>query len=116
MNKKTQKILSNVLYLNLKLFQLKVSTASVCLYCNQHDETVTSFQQVQKSYFFIMAKIKLYFANNIKLIALCPQISILGHTNTDYRCFIAENLILLICKFCVYKSRGRGHLSFTAFS
>ena len=49
------------------------------------------------------------------LIALCPQISILGYTNTDDRCFITKNLILLIFKFYVYNSRVSGNLSFSAF-
>ena len=34
------KFLNNVLYLNHKIFQFKVSTTSLCLYFNQHDETV----------------------------------------------------------------------------
>ena len=34
------KVLNNVLYLNLKLFQFKVGTTSLCSYCNQHDQTV----------------------------------------------------------------------------
>ena len=51
----------------------------------------------------------------MKLIALCPQIAILGHTNTDDSCFITQNLILLIFKFYVYKLRGSGNLSFSAF-
>ena len=63
----------------------------------------------------LKTEIKLYFVNNIMLIALCPQISILGYTNTDDRCFITKNLILLIFKFYVYKSRVSGSLSFSAF-
>ena len=34
------KVLNNVLYLNHKLFQFRVSTTSLCSYCNQYDETV----------------------------------------------------------------------------
>ena len=49
----------------------------------------------------------------MKLIALCPQTAILGHTTTDDTCFITQNLVLLIFKFYVYKLRGSGNLSFT---
>ena len=56
-----------------------------------------------------------YFVNDIKLKALCPQIGILGFTNSDDRCFITQNLILLIFEFYVYKSRGSGNLRFSAF-
>ena len=34
------KVLNNVLYLNYKLFQFKVSTTSLYSYCNKHDETI----------------------------------------------------------------------------
>ena len=39
----------------------------------------------------------------------------MGYANTDDRCFITQNLILLIFKFYVYKSRDRVELSFIAF-
>ena len=63
----------------------------------------------------LWTEIKLYFVNDMKLIALCPQIAILCCTNTDDRCLMARNLILLILKFYVYESRGSGKLSFSAF-
>ena len=93
------KVLNKVLYSNLKLFQVKVSTTSLCLYCNQHDETVQHLFSKCNKVISLWAEIKLYFANDIKLIALCPLIAILGYTNTDNRCFITQNLILLIFKF-----------------
>ena len=43
-------------------------------------------------------------SNDTKLVALCPQIAILGYTNTHDRCFIIQNLIQVILKFYVYKS------------
>ena len=107
------KVLNIVLHLNFKLFQFKVSTTSLCSYCNQHDETVQHHFSNCNEFISLWTAVKLYFANNIKLI--CPQIAILGYTNTDDRCFITQNLILLIFKFYVYKSRGSGNLSFSAF-
>ena len=109
------KVLSNVLYLNLKLFQLKVSTTCLCSYCNQHDETVQHLFRNFNKFISLWTEIKLYFAIGIKLIALCPQIAILGYTNTDDRCFITQNLIPPIFQFFIYKSRGSGNLSFSAF-
>ena len=109
------KLLNNVLYLNHKLFQFKVSTTYLCSYCNKHDETVQHLFSTCNEVISLWTEIKLYFVNDIKLIALCPQIAILGYTNTDDRCFITQNLILLIFKFYVYKSRDRVELSFIAF-
>ena len=62
-----------------------------------------------------MTEIKLYFVNDIKLIALCPTIAILGYTNTDDKCFINQNLIPLTFKFYVYKWRESGSLSSRVF-
>ena len=97
------KVLNNVLYFKLRLFQFKVSTTFLCSYFNQHDETVQHLFSKCKKVTSLWAEIKPYFANNIKLISLCPQIVILGYTNTDDRCFITQNLILLIFKFYVCK-------------
>ena len=97
------KVLNNVLYLNHKHFQFKVSTTSLYFYCDQHDETVRHLFSNCNKVTSLWTEIKLYFANNIKLIALCLQIAILSYTNTDDRCFIAQNLILLIFKFYFYK-------------
>ena len=52
--------------------------------------------------------------NNIKLTALRLQITILGYTNTDHRCLITQNLILLIFKFYEYKPRVSANLIFSA--
>ena len=109
------KVLNKVLYLNHKLFQVKISTTSLCFSCNKHDETVQHLFSTFKEVISLWTEIKLYFVNDIKLIALCPQIAMLGYTNTDDRCIITQNLILLIFKFYVYKSRGSGNLSFSAF-
>ena len=109
------KVLNNVLYLDHKLFQFRVSTTSLCSYCNQHDETIQHFFSTYNKVLLLWTKIKLYFVSNIKLIALCPQIAIFGYTNTDDRCFMTQNLILLIFKFYGNKSRSSGNSSFSAF-
>ena len=63
----------------------------------------------------LWTEIKLYFLNDIKLVALCRQTAILGYANTDDLGFITQNLILLNFKFFLYKSRVSGDLSFSAF-
>ena len=109
------KVLKNVLYLNHKLFQFKVSTTSLCSYCIRHDETVQHLFSTCNEVISLWTEIKLYFVNDVKLIALCSQIAILSYTHTDGRCFITQNLVLLIFKFYVYKPRGSDNLSFSAF-
>ena len=81
-------VLSNVLYLNHKLFQIRASTNSLCLYCNQHDETVQHLFSICNQVISLYTEIKLYY--------VCPQIGILGYANTDDICFLTQNLILLI--------------------
>ena len=63
------KVLNNVLYLNHKLFQFKVSTTSLCSYCNEHDETVQHIFSTCNEVIPLGTELKLYFVNNIKLIA-----------------------------------------------
>ena len=108
-------VLDNVLYLNHKLFQFKVTTTYLCSYCNKHDETLQHLFSTCDEVISLWTEIKIYFVNDIKLIELCPQIVILGYTNTDNRGFITQKLILLILKFYVCKSTDSGNLSFGAF-
>ena len=60
------RILNNFLYLNNKLFQFRVSTISLCSYCNQHDETVEHLFSTCNQIISLWTKIKLYFVNDIK--------------------------------------------------
>ena len=73
------KVLNNVLYLNHKLFQFRVSTNSLCSQYNQHDETAQHLSSTCMQVISLWTEIKVYFLNDIKLIALCPQIVILGY-------------------------------------
>ena len=104
-----------MLYLNYKLFQFKFSTTSLSFHCNINDETVKHLFSKCNEVISLWAEIKLCFVNDIKIIALCPQIAILGYAETNARCFITQKLILLVFKLYVYKSRGSGNLSFSAF-
>ena len=97
-----------------KLSQFQVSTTFLSSYCIQHDETVEHLFSNCNEVISLGAEIKFYFVNDIKLIALCPQIAILGYTNTYHRYFITQNLILLTFKFYVYKPRGSADLRFSA--
>ena len=103
------KVLNSVLYLNLKLFQFKVSAISICSYCNKHDETVQHLFSACNEVISLWTEIKLYFVNDIKLIALCPQTAILGYTNTGDRWNTSTKFISL--KLCV----GLSILDFVSF-
>ena len=104
-----------MLYLNHKLFQFRVSTTFMCSCCTQHDENVQHLFSTCNQVISLWREINLYFISDIELIALCPQITILCYINTDDRCFITQNLILLIFKFYIYKSRDSGKLRFSAY-
>ena len=93
------KVLNNVLHLNHKLFQFRASTIYLCSYCSQHHVTVKNLFSSCSQVISLWTEIKLYFVNDIKLIALCPQIANLDYTNTDDRYFITQNLFLLNFKF-----------------
>ena len=57
------------LYLNHKLFQFKFGTNSLCSYCNKHDEAVQHLFKTYNKVILLWTEIKLYFVNDIKLIA-----------------------------------------------
>ena len=97
-----------------KLSWLRVNTALLGSCCNQHDETVQHLVSSCNQVISLWTEIKLYFVNDIKIVALSSQIAILGDTNTDEKCFITQNVILLIFEFYVYASRLTGNLSFSA--
>ena len=61
------KVLNNVLYLNHKFFHFRVSTTSLCLYCNQHNEAVQHLFSTCNQVISLWTEIKLYFvkANSI---------------------------------------------------
>ena len=61
-------VLSNVLYLNHKIFHFRVSKTSLCLYCNQHNETVQYLFSTCKQVVSLWTKTlfcKKYLANSI---------------------------------------------------
>ena len=87
----------------------------MCLCFNQYDETVKQLFSTFNQVVSLWTENKFYFVNNIKLIVLRPQIDNLGNTNTNDKYFITQNLILIILKFYVYRSRGSGNLSFSTF-
>ena len=55
----------------------------MCPYCNEHDETIQRLFSTFNQVISLWTEIKLYFVNDIELIALCPHIAILGYANTD---------------------------------
>ena len=60
------KVLNNMLYLNHKLFQFRVTTTSLCSYCNQHDETVQNLFSTCSQVISLWTEIKLYFVNDFR--------------------------------------------------
>ena len=59
--------------------------------------------------------IKEFFKEDFPLVSLTPQVAILGYLNTDDKTFLLQNIIILLFKYYIYKSRQTGKLDLVSF-
>ena len=97
------KIMSNVLYLNEKLFKFKIVSSPFCSFCNSEDETPIhlfySCNQVES----LWSKFQELFNSKILLPQNTPQSALFGFPdNKEY--FEIINYLHLIFKYYLFKS------------
>ena len=109
------KILNNVLYLNDKLFLFGNSETKLCYFCKKENETIIHLFHNCSCIKSLWNKVKNYFKNDVRLISLTPQIAILGYLNKNDETFLLQNIILLLFKNYVYKSRSNANLDIEYF-
>ena len=109
------KLLNNVLYLNKKLFTFGLSASSLCSFCKNEDETITHLFVECCFTVSLWFNIKEFFKEDFALLSLSPQVAILGYLNTDDKTFLIQNIIILLFKYYIYKSRQTGKLDLVGF-
>ena len=109
------KLLNNVLYLNDKLFLFGKSETKLCSFCKTENETVIHLFSVCNCIKSLWNEIKDYFRNDFTLTSLTPQIAILGYLDKNDETFLVQNIILLLFKHYVYKSRSNANLNLLCF-
>ena len=60
-------------------------------------------------------EIKVFFSEYMQLTLLSPQIATFGFVKGNDKSFLIQNMILMIFKLYVYKSRVSGTLNFNTF-
>ena len=99
------KILNNILYLNKRLFLFGITKNSMCSFCKTQEETImhSSYDCVHTQ--LLWKKLQTYLSSHLSIPTLTPQSAIFGFI--DIEDFKIVNHILIIFKFCVYKSRNK---------
>ena len=107
------KILNNILYLNEKLFKFRISSSSLCSFCNTSEETPEHLLSLCTHTLTLWSQLQVFLDGYIVLPDLVPQTAILGYLNIDND-FILINHLLLIFKQYLYKSRLESKVSFVS--
>ena len=103
------KVLSNLLYLNEKLFFFGISETSQCSFCNQNNETIEHLFCrcfVAKAFW---NDLNTFFGNHLSLYDLTPQTAYSGFTEKYLDDTILQNHLLLVFKIYLNKSRSYGY-------
>ena len=109
------KILNDVLYLNQQLFLFGLVTSKLCSFCNQVDETVIHVFAECSATKKVWKTLIHYFRNTLDLPEISPQSVIFGFLLAGKGTFLIKNLILLLFKIYLYKSRSSKTLIFDPF-
>ena len=109
------KILNDVLYLNQQLFLFGLVTSKICSFCNQVDETVIHVFAECSATKKVWKTLIHYFRNTLDLPEISPQSVIFGFLLAGKGTFLIKNLILLLFKIYLYKSRSSKTLIFDPF-
>ena len=100
------KTLNNVLFLNKKLYNFRITNTALFSFCKTFEETSINifYDSIEVKSFW--EKLQTKFQNTI-LPSLTPQAAILGMTNEASNLYDLLNQIFLVFKYHVYRSREK---------
>ena len=104
-------LLSNVLYLNKKLFQFGIISQSKCAFCELYDETPHHIFYKCTYAQTLWNRLCLHLSEKVALPVLNPRSSIFGFTYVSDHNFLLVNHLLLIFKYSICNSRVNNSLS-----
>ena len=94
------------------LFRFGKSTSPLCSFCKLHDETLVNLVSSCNQVISLWIKIKLFFFQYIQLTLLSATFSLVKGIG---KFFLIQNMILIVFKLYVHKSRVSGTLNFNIF-
>ena len=100
------KLLNNALYLNAKLYKMKIIKSPLCTFCHEHDETPVHFFVECPVTTMLWSQYKEWLRGYITLATLTPQSALIGFLKDVCRGdYALTNHILLIFKRAIYELR-----------
>ena len=100
---------------NKQFFCFGLVTSKLRSFCDQVNETVIHIFAECSATKKLLKKLIHYFRNTLNLPEILPQSAIFGFLLVDKKTFWIENLILLLFKIYIYKSRSSKALIFDSF-
>ena len=97
------------------LFSFGKTPCLLCSFFKLHDETVIDLFSSCNQVIPLWIEKELLFSEYIQLTLLSPQIVTLGLVKGNDKCSLIQNMILLVFKLYVYKSRVIVLLNFNTF-
>ena len=99
-------LLNNALYLNAKLYKMKITESPLCTFCHEHDETPVQFFVEIPVTTMLGSQYKEWLRRYITLPTLTPQSAFIGFLKDVCRSnYALTNHILLIFKRAIYELR-----------
>ena len=105
------KFLNNV-FLNKMLHRFGISQDLLCYFCSLEEVTPMHIFYNCNHTKILWERLKYCIQNNSDLPSLTTQSAIFGFTDSQSENFIIINQLLLIFKYCIFKSRSNKRLSF----
>ena len=99
-----------MLFLNEKLFQFR-KCPSLRSFCKRQNENVVYLFSKSDKVKFSLTETTNYFSGFVQLIYLTPQIAFFGYLDEGDKKVLFRNMVLMVFKVNVYKSRASGRLN-----
>ena len=104
-----------MLYLNKMLLFIQKITFSCIFFYKLDNKTLIHLFSSCNQVILLWTEIKLFFSECTQLSFLSPKIAFFGLVKGNNKFFLIQNMILLVFKLYVYKSRVSGTLNFNIF-
>ena len=109
------KILNNILYLNQRLYHMKLADSPLCSLCRREFETIFHLFLRCESSKRLWAEIQKWSSHTITLLQLSEKIVYLGWFSSDPQTNLINHILLLYKYFLYSRRNDRGKVNFRVF-
>ena len=109
-------ILYNMIFLNEKRFPIRKCPSPIYSFCKCQNKNVTYLLSKCNKINSLWTEITNYFSESVQPTNLTPQIAFFGgYLDKSDKIHLIQNLVLVVLKFCIYKSRVSDRLYLNTF-